>query len=325
MQTYAPGETRVIDGRLRVHYDGYWIKTYDVPPNTLEHKKRLIEALTRRLFNHVEHGINLPGERLEEARRAFDTEQDPAIRRVKGAMLAGALFNRATDIFTKVVEMQELGVKIELDNALLRECGEHLREALSLGKMVLHRSGEEGIDELWGEPLKAFSFPVSEFYKSRYIKMAQTMSAIDRICGAISEAVCRWDAFTGVDGLLIAFGEGARRKCETLRTDPEIFEVWPRFVVLSEQLEAFEPRLGDGCTPAMERAAAQAMHLIRAGKGLVWSMTRARVCMPKSTAQLLKRCEAVGSQIDKALAEAREESRAGVGPSTVLSTAGRPS
>ncbi|MGC4093589.1 MAG: hypothetical protein QM756_37965 [Polyangiaceae bacterium] len=38
--------------------------------------------------------------------------------------------------------------------------------------MVLHRSGEEGIDELWGEPFKAFAFPIEEFYKSRYIKIA---------------------------------------------------------------------------------------------------------------------------------------------------------
>ena len=84
----------------------------------------------------------------------------PTRRRIKGGMLAGALFNRATDIFTKLVEIQTLGVEIPSDNALLRECGEYFQEALELGKMVLHRSGEEGIDELWGEPLKAFSFPI---------------------------------------------------------------------------------------------------------------------------------------------------------------------
>ncbi len=45
----------------------------------------------------------------------------------------------------------------------MRQCGEHLQESLALGKMVLHRSGEEGIDELWGEPFKAFAFPIEEF------------------------------------------------------------------------------------------------------------------------------------------------------------------
>ena len=170
----SDGTERVFDGQRRVYYDGYWIKAYDAPADTLTAKKRLIEALTRRLFNHVEHGVNIPGTRLEEARHAFDTEPDPKRRRVKGAMLAGALFNRAADVFTKVVEVQTLGIEIRSDNALMRQCGEHLQEALALGRMVLHRSGEEGIDELWGEPFKAFAFPIEEFYKSRYIKIAQT-------------------------------------------------------------------------------------------------------------------------------------------------------
>jgi len=108
----APGAKRMIDGQWRVYYDGYWIKVYDPPADTLQAKKRLIEALTRRLFNHVEHGLNIPGTRMEEARRAYMCETDAAKKRVKGAMLAGALFNRATDVFTKIVELQALGVEI---------------------------------------------------------------------------------------------------------------------------------------------------------------------------------------------------------------------
>src|SRR5215471_4875263 len=186
MDTETPsGTKRFIDGVWRVFYDGYWVKAYEVPADSLLAKKRLIEALTRRLFNHVEHGLNVPGTRLAEARRAFDTEDDPQRKRVKGAMLAGALFNRAADIFTKLVDLQALGAEIQHDNALMRECGDLLQEALVLGKMVLHRSGEEGIDELWGEPFKAFAFPIEDFYRSRYIKIAQTMRAIDSIAEAM--------------------------------------------------------------------------------------------------------------------------------------------
>src|SRR5438552_6371032 len=105
----ADGTERTIEGRLRVFYDGYWIKAYPIPSDTLLEKRRLIEVLTRRLFNHVEHGLYVPGSRLEEARRAFDAETDPARKRVKGGMLAAALFNRATDILTKLVELQALG------------------------------------------------------------------------------------------------------------------------------------------------------------------------------------------------------------------------
>ena len=64
------GTRRVFDGVERVFYEGYWIKTYPAPANSLEAKKRLIEALTRRLFNHTEHGLNIPGTRLAEARNS---------------------------------------------------------------------------------------------------------------------------------------------------------------------------------------------------------------------------------------------------------------
>src|SRR4051812_2222758 len=187
MNGEAPqGTKRLINGQWRVHYDGYWVKAYEIPADTLQAKKRLIEALTRRLFNHVEHGLNIPGTRLNEARRAFLGESDPRKKRVKGAMLAGALFNRATDVFTKVVEIQALGIETKTDNALMRECEEPLKEALVLGKMVLPRSGDEGIDELWGEPFKAFALPIEDFYRTRYIKIAQTMAGIDRIGGELT-------------------------------------------------------------------------------------------------------------------------------------------
>lgn len=74
-------------------------------------------------------------------------------------MLAGALFNRAADIFLKLVELQTCGIEILSDNPLMRECGRCLLEAMELGKNVLHRSGEEGIDELWGgSPSAPFRF-----------------------------------------------------------------------------------------------------------------------------------------------------------------------
>ena len=120
------GTKRLIEGKWRVFYEGYWVKMYDVPADTLQAKKRLIEALTRRLFNHVEHGINIPGIRLDEARQAYELETHPQRKRVKGAMLAGCLFNRAADVFTKLVELQAIGAAIHTDNSLMRQCEEHL-------------------------------------------------------------------------------------------------------------------------------------------------------------------------------------------------------
>jgi hypothetical protein len=207
-------------------------------------------------------------------------------------MLAGALFNRATDIFTKLVEIQALGVKIEPDNALMCECGSYLQEALSLGKLVLHRSGEEGIDELWGEPLKAFAFPLEEFYKSRYIKIATTMRDIDRIR---DELIATFDAtamFAGIAGTLREFAKAARTKSETLRTDPDVFDVWTSFVVAGERLIQFEPRLSADPSVEERERAQLGKELLAQGRELVCSITRARVPMPKTTRALIERCQA---------------------------------
>jgi hypothetical protein len=284
------GKKQVIDGRLRVYYYGYWIKAYEAPADSLLAKKRLIEALTRRLFNHVEHGLNVPGVRLDEARLAFESETDPQRRRVKGAMLAGCLFNRAADIFTKLVDVQALGVKIAPDNALMGECGDHLQEALTLGQLVLHRSGEEGLDELWGEPFKAFAFPIEDFYNSRYIKIAQSMQAIDALTGELIATFAGMASFEGIEPLLRDFADAAKIKCETLRTDVDIFDVWTSLVVSAERLAAFRPVLPTEASTAEHQQAGRGAQLLLDGKNIVLHVTRARVPMPKTAEEFVDRC-----------------------------------
>ena len=284
----ATGTEQVIAGRLRVYYDGYWIKAYPAPADTLSEKRRLIAALTRRLFNHVEHGINVPGERLDEAREAYDQEPDPERKRVKAAMLAGALFNRAADIFQNLVELQRLGVVVKSDNPLMKQCGQHLTEALELGKMVLHRSGDESIDELWGEPFKAFAFPIEEFYRSRYVKIALTMRTIDRLAAELAGGLASWPVFAGIEPLVLEYAAAAKAKCETLRTDPDVFESWTTFVVAGERLTRFEPRWLSLPTPLESELVVVARSLLRRGKELIADMARARVPMPKSTDDLIE-------------------------------------
>lgn len=285
------GTKQIIDGRERIYLDGYWIRTYKAPENTLQAKKQLIEALTRRLFNHVEHGLNVPGHRLEEARVAYEAEMEPQRKRVKAGMLAGALFNRAADVFTKLVELQAFGVSVQADNPLMHQCGDHLREALTLGKQVLHRSGEEGIDELWGEPFKAFAFPIEDFYKSRYVKIAMTMALIDRLADVMVTTFSELRMFGGIECLIRDFAAAARAKSETLRTDPDIFEVWTSFVISAESLCNFHPQRFAVVGPSEQHWAAEGMKLIREGRQLIEYITRARVPMPKSAREYIERLE----------------------------------
>ncbi|MCB1958981.1 MAG: hypothetical protein KDE68_00380 [Rhodocyclaceae bacterium] len=291
MSEQPPEGTRsIINGRLRVQYGGFWIKVYDPPEDTLAAKKKLIEALTRRLFNHVEHGINIPGKRLDEARAAYENETNPELKRIKGGMLAGALFNRAADIFTKLVDLQAMGVDIEQDNPLMRQCGGCLQKALELGKLVNHLSGEEGIDELWGEPFRAFSIPIDAFYESRYIKIAQTMRDIDRLAHTLVETFADNPAFKHIGPLILLYADAARAKCETLRTDPGIFNIWPAFVVAGEKLSRFSPTLPARASRAQLRMAEEGLEVLCGGTDLVTYITRARVPMPLSTKQFIDRC-----------------------------------
>ena len=287
------GTRRIIDGEERVFYDGYWIKTYPVPADTLEAKKRLIEGLTRRLFNHTEHGLNIPGTRLGEAKAAHEAETDPSRKRVKAAMLAGAYFNRATDIFRKLVELQAEGIEINCDDPLMRECGKCLLDAMELGRFVLHRSGEEGIDELWGEPFRAFSIPLEDFYESRYIKIGQAMRDIDRIANAMVANFTQIPAFASIEGLVRDLAGAARIKAENLRTDRDIFEVWSQLVTAAERLANFTPLpqpVHSRTVNLRGHRVSDGLLLIRQGRDLVYYIARARTPMPKSTREYIERC-----------------------------------
>jgi hypothetical protein len=289
-ETTKNGTIAEVHGRRCIYYDGYWIKYYEPPPETLAAKKALIEALTRRLFNHVEHGINIPGIRLAEARAAYEAETNPERKRVNGAMLAGALFNRATTIFTKLVELQADGVEIEPDDALMRECGDYLLEALELGHMVRHRGGDEGIDELWGEPFKAFSQPIAAFYESRYVKIAMTMRDIDRITTTLATTFEGSIQVNDLGPLLNELNDSAKRKCEILRTDPAIFQVWPAFVVAGDRLRNIQPNLPPAPSLTEIHEAQEANRILKSGSALVSHMVRARAPMPKSCRELIDTC-----------------------------------
>jgi len=289
--TLQEGTRRIIDGQERVYYEGYWIKTYPVPADTLEAKKRLIEALTRRLFNHTEHGLNIPGTRLAEARTSYEAETDPARKRVKGAMLAGALFNRAADIFRKLVELQACGIEILSDNPLMRECGKCLLDAMELGRCVLHRSGEEGIDELWGEPFRAFSIPLEDFYESRYIKIGRVLRDIDRISQAMIDTFSGIPAFADIEAPVLDLASAAKIKTETLRTDGDIFDVWARMVTAAERLGELALRCdGNVLSSPMTYNLSDGLQLIRQGRDLIFYISRARTAMPKSTQDFINRC-----------------------------------
>jgi len=204
-------------------------------------------------------------------------------------MLAGALLNRGSDIFNIIFELKQRGIEIAYDNELLRECEACFLEAFELGKQVLHYSGEEGLDELWGEPLKAFYMPIADFYESRYIKVALSMSAIDQIASKLIETFTNLAPFSGVPARVTAYAKAAKLESETMKTDRAIFEVWPEFVATGDELYHFEPR---GSAADREGPCAiRGMELIREGKKIIEWVAFARVPMPKTARNFVERCD----------------------------------
>ena len=286
----ANGDRRVVDSIEYVYYDGYWIRYYAPIEDTLASRKRLIDSLTRRAFHHTEAGINTPGKSLDLARAAYESETDPARKRVNAAMLAGALFNRATDLFTSIVDLAELGVKVSENNELMRECSECFQEALTLGQQVKHHSGCEGIDEVWGEPCKAFTMPIADFYESRFVKIAQGMRDIDRIAECMIEVFCSSTMFAGIKQPIEEYSAAARQIAETMKKDPAIFRVWPNFVALGEKLDAFKPDVPADADQMTRMRVAYERDLVHEGRRLIGYIAGARVPMPKSTQAYIEKC-----------------------------------
>lgn len=282
-QTIPNGSRKEVDGKPRIYYDGYWIRFYPPPEESLASKKDLLDVLTRRTFHHTEPGINTPGNKVEAARSAYQKEQDPARKRVNAAMLAGALFNRATDIFTSIVELEEKGIHVSRENELMKACSSCFQEALELGKLVKHPSGHEGVDELWGEPFKVFTFPISDYYESRYVKIAQTMRAIDSISERIVQSLAPLPCFERAIALVYEYAKAAREEAEIMKSDPDFFQSWPDFVALGEALYEFTPELPEDASEAIGRHVSVGKDLLLEGRNLVSYIAGVRVPMPKST------------------------------------------
>ncbi|NND81620.1 MAG: hypothetical protein HKN50_04255 [Gammaproteobacteria bacterium] len=284
------GCIREHNGKICIYTDGYWIRYYAPPPNTMAEKRALIFSLQRRVFHHTEQGINSPGWRMEISRKYYESETDPVRKRVKAAMLAGSLFNRATDIFSSVVDLAENGVEVAEDNPLMQQCADCFMEALKLGKEVKHFSGEEGVDELWGEPFKAFSMPTDKFFQSRYVKLAQTFRAIDEVIDRMNQVFSKVDGFEDVLPLLEELREASKTEVETMRRDEAIYDVWPRYVAAKEALSTFKPCGLDSSKHGL-RYWEDGLRLIVMGRDVVSYLAGVRVPMPVTTSNYMANCD----------------------------------
>lgn len=206
-------------------------------------------------------------------------------------MLAGALMNRGSDILTHMVELEQMGVTVKSNNELIKECGRCFMGALEYGKYIRPATSKEGLDELWGEPFKAFTMSVNQFLETRYIKLAQAMREIDLTAEKLISMFEDAPMFSRLVPVIKELAEYAKLATETMRSDAQIIEIWPRFVGAADSIAAAVPDYPQDYTRRETALGRRGMKLIQDGCKLIVSHATIRIPMPKSTREFLHQCD----------------------------------
>jgi hypothetical protein len=133
--------------------------------------------------------------------------------------------------------------------------------------------------------------PIADFYQSRFIKIAQSMREIDLVADCVIEVFGSRTVFAGLKELVVDYARAARQAAETMKKDPRIFQVWPNFVALGELLDEFRPEVPDDADQMLRMRIAYARDLVQEGRRLISYIAGARVPMPQSTANYIKKCQ----------------------------------
>ena len=108
------------------------------------------------------------------------------------------------------------------------------------------------------------------------------------------EVFCSQPLFVGLEGLIVDYATAAREAVETMKKDPVIFQVWPKFVSLGEKLDAFRPRLPDRADQMLRMRIAYGRDLIQEGRLLISYIASARVPMTKRAGAYIEECQRYG-------------------------------
>ena len=132
---------------------------------------------------------------------------------------------------------------------------------------------------------------IDDFYDSRYLKIALTMRNIDEVASYMVACLKNDARYQGLESLVLDYAKVARTKCETLRTDADIYDVWSEFVVVGEEINSFSPKTSEPVSPDVQIDPLDIKHLLSAGVKLIAFITRARTPIPKSTENFMKECQ----------------------------------
>ncbi|MEW8460986.1 MAG: hypothetical protein AB2653_11835, partial [Candidatus Thiodiazotropha endolucinida] len=138
---------------------------------------------------------------------------------------------------------------------------------------------------------KAFVMSIEDFYQSRYVKIAMTMRNIDEVAEHMIGCVRNNQGGEEMEALIRHYACMARRKCEILRTDPDIFDAWVEFVVAGEAITGYTSGQTEVETGKEILDEFDSRYMLEQGVELIADITRARTSMPSSTEEYLGLCE----------------------------------
>ena len=95
--------------------------------------------------------------------------------------------------------------------------------------------------------------------------------------------------------MILDYAAKARRKCETLRTDNDLFDVWSDFVVAGEAILECGP--AQWARNQINLESMMRCQLLEKGVRLISNITRARTSMPKSSENYRLACEHFNSSM----------------------------
>jgi len=313
-------------GVSRMFVDKNWVRHYELPTETsiraqhekeglkgdaLEHrvmhdvsmeKVGLIERMRRRLFANSEDGLAFvtKPDQIDNIRSDYESAEAPEEKRVLGSLLAGGLFNQGAELYKGLASIQAHTPGVDISSTR-KQCGELFSEALKLGqKHVHHRNQrpEQGMAEMWGEPLKAFSQPLEDFYQSRYQKIATAMDNIDDIVQAVRGLTGKTKGCQELGKIADNYGKAAKALMETSKEDPAHLGLLADFKISHSKMREYEPTLPpsfpkDAKLDMVEHHADHVQPVIREAARAIRYITEARVEMPSMTSVVKSNLQAL--------------------------------
>jgi len=133
---------------------------------------------------------------------------------------------------------------------------------------------------------------MEDFFESRYIKIALTMRDLDRIAAELVNMALDF-GYDDLEEPVLEFADVCKQISEIAKSDSDIFQVWPRYVVAREQLSTYCERCSSDRDFGKRMLIDDSYRLIREGKDLMSYLAGTRVPMPVSLRDFLNKSEAL--------------------------------